>query len=182
MSILSRLLRRRPPLPSLESLELKEDRFDPRDTRTWVLVAHIAQGYALYKTLRGLPPDERRPIAISVQEQLRDLLNHVYEVASFPACGQCRENYGHGYMLTEEIWHKITADDPQRFLCLSCAQQRLGRSLALDDFPAQWPINNPIRSIFELWENERSQLHQKLGDPDELFHYIRDQIPQGDKT
>lgn len=53
-------------------------------------------------------------------------------------CGICKKK-NHPYMLTDDVWNKICQGE--KFICLFCAENRLGRPLEEDDF-IDAPINN----------------------------------------
>ena len=75
---------------------------------------------------------------------------------SMPICNDCGE-YGHGYMLRDEVWDQIAK--PNEMLCLGCAEERLKRPLLASDFvPAEdAPINAPILFVFDQHAEHRHE-------------------------
>jgi hypothetical protein len=54
-------------------------------------------------------------------------------------CSGCKQPTQDYYMLKDGVWQSI-ARSRERYLCLSCVAQRLGRTIAREDF-AEYPIN-----------------------------------------
>ena len=56
-------------------------------------------------------------------------------------CQQCaKESFG-WFMLNDSLWESITTNE--RFLCLSCCEKRLNKSIGLDDLK-EHPTNDPL--------------------------------------
>jgi len=78
---------------------------------------------------------------------------------SGPRCYDCDEAWGHGYIVTDELWEQAIeeADGGETeidYLCLPCLQARLGekRPIAISDFTdvpinvsIRWAIHNVVR-------------------------------------
>ena len=98
------------------------------------------------ETAERLTPEQK-------MSQLKDIAAWVMEFAerrdqSMPTCHtpECKR-YGHGYMLTDDVWKKATGGDGAIcYLCLTCVHERLGRRLRIADF-TDVPINEPIRAV-----------------------------------
>jgi hypothetical protein len=54
-------------------------------------------------------------------------------------CCHCGGN-NHPYMVKDDLWLRIAKNKKNRFICLICFEQKMGRSLHLSDF-TQAPIN-----------------------------------------
>ena len=74
-------------------------------------------------------------------------------------CMDC-EQYGHGWMVTDEVWEEICEDEgwspnnPYAIYCCECAEKRLGRKLTIEDF-TDVPINRALRFGYELGRREK---------------------------
>ena len=68
-------------------------------------------------------------------------------IHGFPHCADCQA-YGHGYMLHDEVWAKI-ASPAVKYLCLPCAEERIGRLFGPEDFKDA-PINVPVLHAYSM--------------------------------
>ncbi len=60
-------------------------------------------------------------------------------------CG-CRPEY---YMVSASVWKSVRRDG-DRFLCLSCVENRLDRNLAQSDFP-DLPVNELLHFAYRRY-------------------------------
>lgn len=63
-------------------------------------------------------------------------------------CAECETLTTDYYMVHDELWQSVTTPD-ERFLCLACLEQRIGRPLVIDDF-TPYPVNDQIRLVYQL--------------------------------
>jgi hypothetical protein len=68
-------------------------------------------------------------------------------------CGVDTKSIGHDYMLHHRLWITIRPEVLGK-LCIPCAEKRLGRELALDDF-LDVPINRDVGRLFAKWRAPR---------------------------
>lgn len=65
-------------------------------------------------------------------------------------CKDCLKLNPEPYMLTTSVWQQaVPVPGAQCFLCLNCVQERLQRSLTLDDFTSAM-VNDEIRFGFRM--------------------------------
>ncbi len=69
-------------------------------------------------------------------------------------CESCG-NYGYGYMLDHDLWKEVSRG--QRFLCMLCVEDRLGRPLRTEDFDFMWAINQPILYAVDIGVRSRGR-------------------------
>lgn len=110
----------------------------------------------------NLFPDEEWPWwRIMIVQFIEWLENTFLPPAPGYACIDC-EKYGHGWVVTDEVWVEICKDEsqdpdnPHVIYCCECAEKHLGRQLKMKDFP-NLLINRPLRFGHKLGQREKNQ-------------------------
>lgn len=124
----------------------------------------IAVGRIVERAVETLSPVQQRELAERAHAMLVEMRQRMQAAQRDQQIlrARCQANgcdrYGGNYMLLDGLWLSIIAlrdDDvmlhgvgPVRYLCLRCAQKRLGRPLRRSDF-LDVPINEPIFALFD---------------------------------
>lgn len=104
-------------------------------------------------TVRMMSAERRLELAREVLPKFAKVLSEIYRPrVSDHACDSCKDNYGLGYMLIDDVWYAATRGHTKQVLCIECVQRLLGRPLTPEDFMPEEvaPINGPIFSAMNI--------------------------------